>query len=134
MRPLLAHVFQRLMDPTPAVVSTKLIWFKVLANASAIWTDCSWLSSYSVIAALFVAVLRALLGFWQYPFGLTEVDYDVALLESMDRTARYRADPLLVVLEYYVAFRLAYFLDDDLLRGLGGDAPELRGVHFFAFA
>ncbi len=47
---------QRLLDPTPALVSMKVVWAKAIANASTLWAE-PWTASYSVVLCLFVAGL-----------------------------------------------------------------------------
>src|SRR5262249_22887170 len=60
-------------------------------------------------------------------FGVAaEVDVDVAALHALDHAGHQFADAVLPRVHHLVALGLAHALHDHLLRGLRGDAAELR--------
>jgi len=71
-----------------------------------------------------VALAVRLLAERQDRLGAAEVDDDVAALEPPRDARDELALPVLVLVVDHVALRLADALQDDLLRGLRGDAPE----------
>ena len=63
-------------------------------------------------------------------FGVAaQIDDDAVPRRFLDRTANQLANTRFVQLHHLRALGFAHFLDDDLLRRLGGDAPELDGLH-----
>src|SRR5205823_6279215 len=75
-----------------------------------------------------IALARGLLANREHRLGAAEVDDDVAALEAQDDAADDLALAILVVVEDVVALGVAGPLDDHLLRGLRGDAPEALPV------
>ncbi len=67
---------------------------------------------------------RHLLAHRQHRLGAAEVDDDVAALEAPHDARDELALALLVLVEDVLALGLAHALQDDLLRGLRGDAAE----------
>ncbi len=72
----------------------------------------------------------------QHRLDAADLEDDVAVLEPLDRAVDHVADPLVVLGEDVLALGLADLLEDHLLGGLGGDAPEhlgrLRELHLVA--
>src|SRR5204863_9324061 len=63
----------------------------------------------------------------QLGFNPPELHDDVAVLEALDHAAHDFPDAVAVLGVDVVALGLADLLEDHLLRGLGGDAPEILG-------
>ena len=63
----------------------------------------------------------------QKRLGAAQVDDHVAVFDALDQAVDDLADAVLVFLVLALALGLADLLDDDLLGGLGGDAPEVDG-------
>ncbi len=77
-----------------------------------------------------VGLARGLLAVWEHRLGATEVDDDVvAALEAANDAANELALAVLVLVVDEISLGIAEALDEHLLRGLRGDAPELRALH-----
>src|SRR4030095_6612503 len=63
----------------------------------------------------------------QHRVDAADLDNQIAALEALDRAVDHLADALVVLGEDVLALRLAHLLEDDLLGGLRGDAPEHVG-------
>ena len=78
--------------------------------------------------AVVVALVPDLLGARQQRLDpLAQLDQRVAVVGLLDDPGDQLADAVLVLLEHHVPLRLADPLQDHLLRGLGGDPPEVVG-------
>ena len=75
--------------------------------------------------ALAVALRLRLFFLWQHRLRASEVDDNVAALEPFHQTVDHLTDAFAILLEDVVTLRLADFLEDDLLGGLGRDTAEL---------
>ena len=64
----------------------------------------------------------------QHGFDASDLDDQVAVLEALDRAVDHFADAIVVLGEDVLALGLAHLLEDDLLGGLRGDAPEHVGA------
>ena len=59
--------------------------------------------------------------------GMAQVDDHVAVFHPLDHAGDDLVDPVLVLVVLALALGIAHLLDDHLLGGLGGDAPEVQG-------
>ncbi len=59
-------------------------------------------------------------------FAFAEVENDVPIFDALDDAVDNLAVAVLELLELALTLGVAHLLDDDLLRGLRGDAPELE--------
>src|SRR5262249_45131797 len=83
--------------------------------------------------ALLVALAVHLLGGWQQRLDLAEIDEDVvAVARLLHDAGDDLADAVDVLVVHHAALFLADPLQDDLLRGLRGDAAEALGRDVFA--
>jgi hypothetical protein len=62
-----------------------------------------------------------------------QIQVDAAALHPFDHAGDEFAHPALVGVDHLAPFGVAYFLDDHLLGGLGGDAAELDGIDGFLY-
>ena len=77
--------------------------------------------------ALAEALARQQLVAAQHRLGTAQVDHDIAELDPLDETVDDFADTVLELGELALPLGVAHFLDDDLLRRLGGDAAKIDG-------
>ena len=61
----------------------------------------------------------------QHRLGAAEIDHDIAELDTLDEAVDDLADAVLEFVELALPLGVADLLDDDLLRGLRGDAAEI---------